>query len=831
MTFDPSLAPAQNTVVITCDHTAISADVYNFPLDIVIDSSVTAWGGLFADLSPVDGEVIKKIAIQASSTQLYVEVEPLYLSGINSIIRLHVKVPTYSYSSDTVLVLTYDSGQGDNDDYVGGIGTTPGQNAWDSNFVAVYHLCQDPSIGGACILDSTVNANNGTPYNMSAGNLVTATYGKGLNFIRASSQYIQIPDSSLLDLSSGGYFIEAVHKPDDSIRSGIISKLQTDSPYYGWNFEHSNAGDGKHYLFANSSSSSWQASSTAMTIGQTYYAATRSGAYYLNSLSDGTNSQTNTPSATTQPVWIGRNYNSNYYDGVIEEIRVSKIQRSTDWITLTYLSITNNLITLPSSVQVLVFLDQSYESSVIIKNYISQIYGLQLTTSLVQTYGQQAVVTAFLTQVYRSNPVVRNKLDQVFKSSDLLTRSLSAEYTLTHDLLRILENEYIISAGPVQNYANQNYDIKAVTEIMKSLNQQYNVFSDGQVITDVVSATVNGQPVAITGADIEYSNSSYTARGSLVLANYDDWDDVDYLQPVVLTINGEDHNLIVTSKSRSETVSSLVLSVECMSPAVLLDFPYATKVADNSPVSGTMSQIVNNLAALEGLSIVWGLPVDDTLTENELQSEGRSPMDVIGSLVGELGGMIQSLPDGSIHAVPRYPIDTNKYDITAPLLVYTSGDDFISIQDDTDKRDGFNKYVVTDSNTEASDPLEAEEITPSHYKIKAYSVPWNSVQPTLTTSELTNVTIVPVSGYVEEELTQEDLEIVNGAGSVDKPCYEVVSYNYKSSTNLGVITIKEDGSVSTTTPGNSLVTITYKTRYWAWDAYDPDIENVQFILE
>ncbi len=78
----------------------------------------------------------------------------------------------------------------------------------------------------------------------------------------------------------------------------------------------------------------------------------------------------------------------------------------------------------------------------------------------------------------------------------------------------------------------------------------------------------------------------------------------------------------------------------------------------------------------------------------------------------------------------------------------------------------------------------------------------------------------------------EEIEIVEGAGSVSKPCYGLTeSPNYKTSVDLGAVTVLEDGTVTTFIKGNTLVELTYTTKYWMWDATNIDEEDVQFILE
>ena len=49
---------------------------------------------------------------------------------------------------------------------IGVSGSLPAAKVWDSNYKAVYHLAQSPDKGAKCIIDSTINSNDGTPTSM-----------------------------------------------------------------------------------------------------------------------------------------------------------------------------------------------------------------------------------------------------------------------------------------------------------------------------------------------------------------------------------------------------------------------------------------------------------------------------------------------------------------------------------------------------------------------------------------------------------------------------------------------------------------------------------------
>ena len=161
-------------IKLTIDHTKIDELLFNLPVLLKVTSS-----GVFTEI----GANSKKIAVTTNGeiTQCYVEVEN-WDNG-NNVAWLWTKVLAVAFSVDTDFYLYYDSSKDDNTDYVGDVGSVPAQNVWDSNFVGVWHMNQDPTSGGACIKDSTSNANHGTPGGgMTSGDLVDGKIGKALDF-------------------------------------------------------------------------------------------------------------------------------------------------------------------------------------------------------------------------------------------------------------------------------------------------------------------------------------------------------------------------------------------------------------------------------------------------------------------------------------------------------------------------------------------------------------------------------------------------------------------------------------------------------------------------
>lgn len=175
----------ENRRKITIDHTKIDSDLTHFPVPIPIGTSV---GMSAQDVSSIFDELGSeslKIAVTKADaeTQIYAEVEQWDEINEKALLWVSESDLTLSSSGTTELYIYYDSSQSDNTTYVGDTGDSPAQDVWDSNFVGVWHMAQDPTGGAGCILDSTSNGNHATPNGtFVSGDLEDAPLGKCLDF-------------------------------------------------------------------------------------------------------------------------------------------------------------------------------------------------------------------------------------------------------------------------------------------------------------------------------------------------------------------------------------------------------------------------------------------------------------------------------------------------------------------------------------------------------------------------------------------------------------------------------------------------------------------------
>jgi hypothetical protein len=328
--------------------------------------------------------------------------------------------------------------------------------------------------------------------------------------------------------------------------------------------------------------------------------------------------------------------------------------------------------------------------------------------------------------------------------------------------------------------------------------------------------------------DIEAGRDQYCLTGDIQLKSQGEYLQCAVGELVTVTHNGDDYRFIVESLARSRNPGEASYTVNMASPAILLDAPHALPITmEYAP--NMASAIAQEIVAPVGVDLVWQL-VDWPIPKNTLYATDETPLDVLRRLVGAVGGILQSLPDGSLVACPRYPVDIDKLAAGTIGHYYTDADNMFSVADSLSIRSGQNVYLISDGLlSEKSHELRQVDIDGDAYgrMIQAYIVPWTGDGVELSTSGGEWVSIEPM-GIVTEEIT-EQVEFVNGAGSTSSPIYAMLSREWNNR-SLGAITYGEDGSLTSEVDGESLAQVTYQTRYHKWIVRDREIENVQFIL-
>jgi ketosteroid isomerase-like protein len=295
--------------LVVIDHTKVVGNLTDFPVLInIVDSSLAAH-------AQSDGDDIA--FTDFSGNKLAHEIE-LYKPATGELVTW-VKVPSLSTFNDTMLYLYYGNDACGDQQNV--------HEVWDSNYVAVLHLHET----SGAQYDSTEYANDGNP----EGGVVQGAVGKinGGDYFSSGSQVTLYDDN--YDLGGMGELtIEAWVKQPSYHSNGIIEKNGLDGYLLqGWS-------DQQMYFAVGGGESRAIATAGSYPLNQWYHLVgifngTHIFIYIDASLKNYTAKAASVPSSNA-PVHVGSNGAGNYFNGFLDEVRISNTTRALNWITTEY---------------------------------------------------------------------------------------------------------------------------------------------------------------------------------------------------------------------------------------------------------------------------------------------------------------------------------------------------------------------------------------------------------------------------------------------------------------------------------------------------------------
>jgi RHS repeat-associated protein len=237
-----------------------------------------------------------------------------------------VQVPSLSPTTNTVIYMYYGNSSASNQQSVAA--------TWDSNYAAVWHFPNGSSLAAN---DSTSNGNNGS---LSGATATTGEIGGAAAFSSSSSQYISLGLPSSLEITDN-ITISAWVKPT-SVGSANMTIYGTSNAnqgnpnfYIGTDSKIHNDKQG----YGSNGGSTASISAGVWTYASFNYASSSGWVYYINGTAGGTGNYSNTffyNSGANLAIGEFNNYNTNFFNGSIDELRISNIVRSGAWVTTEY---------------------------------------------------------------------------------------------------------------------------------------------------------------------------------------------------------------------------------------------------------------------------------------------------------------------------------------------------------------------------------------------------------------------------------------------------------------------------------------------------------------
>ena len=324
-------------IEITVSNTNIGSDLTHFPLLLTLGTSV---GTGADDVSAIFDELTSdanrlKIAVTDSSgdTEIKCEIEDWDDASESAHLWVAASGLTLSSSGTTTLFIYYDAGHADNTANVGDVASAAGEAVWDSDYVLVAHLSETTGTH----LDSTSNDNDESAKSVTDQD-VAGQIGGGDNFLEG---HVQFTNTGMVT-SAGTFQTWFQEDVDPSTRNDFI-------------MSHRATGDTRVYARTNSGSLVTRYQAGSRTVGDipagwNHVAVSWSGANWWTNFNN--NAQLADTAAGTIPAVDTHVQIASYIDlgtgqnldGDIDELRLSSIQRSDDWLVADWHSATDNLV-------------------------------------------------------------------------------------------------------------------------------------------------------------------------------------------------------------------------------------------------------------------------------------------------------------------------------------------------------------------------------------------------------------------------------------------------------------------------------------------------------
>lgn len=336
-----------NRIEITLDSSKIDSTLTHFPVMLHLSADC---GTNSANVTQVFAELgtnYNKIAVTEgdAQTQLYVEVESWDSNSQEAWLWVSRSGWIIDSSEDTVLYLYYDSTHAANDSYVGLVGSPAGQAVWDSNYRLVDHMEDNPDTSHTA--DSTDYENDGTKDAANEPQYASGMNGDCQDF-DGSDDYIVYADDPSLE-PGNAVSVEAIFKTAVYLNAGHIYRHSGD-PYHR-NGERLYVNTDKTPIFWVYSDAGLYAARKGYTdvadnvyhyVVGTYDTGLPSGnlKIFVDGYQEGSGANVTMPIGydANQGGYVGKCgiWNRYYFEGDIDEFRLSGIARSAAWIKATY---------------------------------------------------------------------------------------------------------------------------------------------------------------------------------------------------------------------------------------------------------------------------------------------------------------------------------------------------------------------------------------------------------------------------------------------------------------------------------------------------------------
>ena len=321
----------KKTVTLNTTTLGITSNLTNFPaLLSVQDNNLIISNTCTDKVYTPNGPNYDFAFVDATGTELYYQIESY--NQTTGTLLVWVQIPTLTFATNNAITFYYGSPSPTVTH-----NTTFFQNTWASDYKAVFHFNESAYTGS--VTDGTAGAHTGTTAGMTSADLVTGKIGTAYSF-NGSSKKITSNAVNITGTFTISAWVQAT-------TVGVDQKILTNQAAAG-----SSTGGYKLGIYSNNLAET--ESGTAINRGSTPLpsAIAANAWHYVQGVFNGTtlstyidgakyeNLSTTTAPTSTTPLYIGVGEGGSqyYFNGIIDEARVSNVAKSSDWLKAEYVN-------------------------------------------------------------------------------------------------------------------------------------------------------------------------------------------------------------------------------------------------------------------------------------------------------------------------------------------------------------------------------------------------------------------------------------------------------------------------------------------------------------
>jgi hypothetical protein len=852
-------------IEITVNSAYIDEDVTHYPIPIILGASV---GEGSDDLSCIFDEVgsnRKKIAVTKydGTTQIYVEIDYWDETAEKAVLWVSKSDLTLASASPTTLYIYYDSSKPDNTGYVSDVTDAAAQNVWDSDFVGVWNMAQDPTGGSGCIKDSTSNGNHGTPNgSMTTGDLVVGPFGKALD-LDGNDDEVEIPDDGTLDIGTAITIEVLVNPASITGFGGWVGKgfSPTAVNYY---FRHD---DGKLEFYfrnvANTANRQYETTADPVTQGSwqdvafkhewgdgTKSAMFHNGTKYAGAWDAGGN---DSPEQNTQNLCLGGRGDDQNFPGKMALVRISEALRSDAWLKLNHYAFTDGLLSygseeiyggpsitiysqdcrvlfgLAASQDVRVLNRLAGGATVRLKGGIAGAVTMRLKSALAAVAHYRLKILAPAGKDWRllnalpatvdrrllnrlaagmaKDARLRNRIAGLYQTDTRLRNAIEGTARYIRDIgLRNL----LLPTSAARHISN-TWDAAIAGSSIKEHCRHLRITLNENSFTNEVEIEFHLGRVA---------GSTLTASEVVSLAKAHQGTGQDAL---VVTIDGTAYKFMVEETTREHTPPAMTVWGRSLT-AKLADPFYSKPVSKTWDTPTLASNIVAELAP--GFTVDFQIE-DFVVPAGVLAAENDMPLDVIREIAERSqGGLVRSGIAGELILRPRRPTAPRDIKAATPAATWWDGDDLLSLSDDFEPAEGWNAVTVKGKTSIAGAGIYVELDSERNNNrttflpgqdafVRVYTSPIGAAYE----HQVTMGTAAKLGTYTQT-ITDEEIQVQDGRAGTRYPILSVQALDFDGRVLSGP-EWEQGGkeirfNVAEGCSGSAYLKLDYKTKYDLW---------------